>query len=127
MQSGESAEGSSRWTDTLRALLTPETIDLAVSTGRDVLSRAATLPARVDSALTKLERGETRVQIVPDVAFTDHLRRIERSAQQIVIGLVFGSLMLSSTLLFISGAELPGVVGYLLSGVTLVVLLARGR
>ncbi len=113
--------------DMLRALLTPETVDLAVSTGRDILTRAVALPARADNVLTTIERGELGVQMHADAHLDRHLIRIERAGRQIVLALVFGSLALSSTLLYIVGETGLGTAGYVLSGITLLVLLLRGR
>ncbi len=113
--------------DNIRAFLTPETVSLAVSSGQQALTRAATLPARAEAALSKLERGELVFGVRPEERFETHLRRLERTGTSIVLGLVFGSLTLSATLLYISGAQPLGLVGYGLAGITLLTLLLRGR
>ncbi len=113
--------------DMLRALLTPETVDLALTTGRDIVTRAVALPIKVDHALTSLERGELGLQMHPDERLERHLTRIERTGRQIVIGLVFGSLALSGTLLYISGEHTLGLAGFALAGMTLLVLLLHRK
>ena len=113
--------------ETVRTFLTPETVGLAVSTGQDVLAHSVTLPARVDNALGKLERGELLIGVSPDERFERHLRRLERSASSIVMALVFGSLMLSATLLYVTGAQGMALAGYVLAGLTLIGLMIRNR
>ena len=113
--------------ETVRAFLTPETVGLAVSTGQDVLTHSLTLPARVDNALGKLERGELLIGVSPDEHFDRHLRRLERIASSIVMALVFGSLIIAASLLYITGAQGMALAGYILAGITLVGLLIRSR
>lgn len=111
----------------LRALFTPEAVDLAISTGRDLLTRAVALPVKADNVLTILEHGELGVQMHVDDRLERHLSHIESTGRQIVLGMVVASLVLSSTLLYVGGETSLGTAGYVLSGIALLVLLLRGR
>ena len=130
-EDGEAVEGK-RWIDlitldTVRSLLTPETVDLALTTGRETLTRAAGLPARADNLLTRLERGELTIQIAPTDEYRDQIRRLDRAGSQIVGGLVFGSLTISGTLLYLNGEPTLGLVGYGLAAGALLITALRGR
>ncbi|MBN2472852.1 MAG: AarF/ABC1/UbiB kinase family protein, partial [Anaerolineae bacterium] len=100
------APGGKRWTDLLtldmlRSLLTPETVDLALTTGRDTLTRAAGLPARADKLLTRLERGDLTIQIAPDPEYQQQLQRLERTGKQIAVGLVFSGMAITGALVML--------------------------
>lgn len=128
-ESGE-ADESKRWTDLLtpdmiRALLTPETVDLALSTGRETITRAASLPARADSVLSRLERGDLILQFAPTDEYRAQTDRLERVGGQIVRGLVFASVTVSSTLLYLNGDTNLGLAGYGLAGITLLLMIFR--
>jgi predicted unusual protein kinase regulating ubiquinone biosynthesis (AarF/ABC1/UbiB family) len=112
--------------ENLRALLTPETVSLALTTGQQALTRAATLPARAEAVLGKLDGGELQIEVRPDERFETHLRRLELAGSRIVLALVFGSLTLSATLLTISNMQTLGLIGYGLAGISLLSLLLRG-
>jgi predicted unusual protein kinase regulating ubiquinone biosynthesis (AarF/ABC1/UbiB family) len=127
---GES--GTQRWTElidwqTLRALVSPETVNLALTTGQDLLTRVAGLPVKADNALTKLERGDLRLAFGPDDDLSSQLNRLERTGGQVVTALVFGSVALSSTLLYINGETGLGTGGFGLAALILIVMLFRGR
>lgn len=128
----DSREAGSGWAELLtwenmRALLTPEAINLALTTGRDALTRTITLPMKADRVLSAVERGQIEVQVRPDDVFKDHMHRIERAVRQVVVGLVFASLVLTGALLYTSGAVTPGVAAFALAGITFVALLLGGR
>lgn len=110
----------------LRDLVTPETVELALETGRDVLARAVTLPIKMDDALSRLQEGRVELRVRPDERFERHLRRIERTGAHIVAALVFASLTLSSALLYVSGERVLGLAGFAFSWLLLLFLLLRG-
>ncbi|MBN1966765.1 MAG: AarF/ABC1/UbiB kinase family protein [Anaerolineae bacterium] len=113
--------------DTLRTLATPETVTMAVETGRDMLLRSAGLPAKADNVLTKLERGDLEMMVRPDDRFEAHLTRIEGIGRQIALSLVFAGTMLTSAFLYVNGEHDMGLVGFAVAGITLVGMLLRGR
>lgn len=113
--------------DTIRALATPETMQLAMTTGQAALTQAISLPAKADAALTRLERGDLTIQTNPTPEFKQQFRDLQRASNQLVTGLVFGGIALSSAVLYTGGEPTLGGIGFGLAGVTLVVLLVRGR
>ncbi len=100
------APGRKRWTDLLtldmlRALLTPETVDLALTAGRETLQRAVGLPGRVDAVLARVERGELTVQVTPDTEYRTQLAGLQAAANRLTAGLIAGSLTIAGTLLYL--------------------------
>ena len=113
--------------NTLQSLLTPQTLNLVMEAGRDTLTRTATLPTKTDNVLSILERGELGIQMHADNDLNLQLTRLERTGGQIANGLIFGSLLLTSTLLYLNGETDLGTGGYVLSGLTLMLGWLRGR
>ncbi len=104
-EDGDSAPGK-RWSDLLtpdmlRALLTPETVDLALTTGRETLSRAAGLPARADKLLTRLERGDLTIQVAPSPEYQAQLQRLEHVGRRIAGGIVFSGVAIAGALVML--------------------------
>jgi len=94
---------------------------------RDNIGRLSKLPRLADTVLTRADRGELAVQVTVDSETSKRIGKIEQTTGQLVIGLVFGTLTLASTLLYINNQTGLGTFGYVLSGVTLFMLLVRGR
>lgn len=94
---------------------------------RDSAGRLARLPKLADTVLSRADRGELSVQVTVDEDTSAQIGRIEQTTGQLVVGLVFATLTLASTLLYINQQTGLGTVGYGLSGVTLLMLLLRGR
>ena len=102
-------------------------LDLAGKLIRDFGARLYKLPALADNVLARAERGDLTVKMTPDSGLKQQITHIEAATSQIVFGMVFGALTLASTLLYISHEQVLGIVGYGLSALTLIMLLARGR
>src|SRR5258708_8836687 len=102
-------------------------LDLAGTRIRDFGTRLYKLPALADNVLARAERGDLTVKMTPDSGLKQQITHIEAATSQIVFGMVFGALTLASTLLYISHEQALGIVGYGLSALTLIMLLARGR
>jgi predicted unusual protein kinase regulating ubiquinone biosynthesis (AarF/ABC1/UbiB family) len=85
------------------------------------------LPALADNVLTRAERGDLQVRMTPDESLKKQITRIETATSQIAIGVIFGTLTLASTLLYVNHEQGLGFAGYVLSGISLLVLLMRGR
>ncbi len=99
----------------------------AIGVIRGYAGRLARLPTLADSVLNRADRGELAVQMTLDPATQKQITRIESTTGQLVTGVVFATLTLTSTLLFINHEQGIGAIGYVLSGLSLVSLLARGR
>lgn len=100
---------------------------VAVKAVRDLVVRAYKLPALVDTLLTRAERGELTVQVAPDDSLQRQVNRIENSISQVSIGVVFATMTLASTLLYITHETGLGTFGFILSGILLLMILMRGR
>ncbi len=126
-QSGESTWSLPLDWKTLRGLITPKTATLALTTGRDLLSQVIALPARADNALSRLERGEIKVQVQPTRQLEERLDRLARAERQIAAAVVFSGLAVASALLYLGGEPAMGTAGAIAAGFTLVVGFLRGR
>src|SRR5258708_8745705 len=102
-------------------------LDLAGKLIRDFGTRLYKLPALADNVLAPAEPGDLTVKMTPDSQLKQQIPNIQDATSQIVFGMVFGALTLASTLLYISHEQALGIVGYGLSALTLIMLLARGR
>jgi len=111
--------------DTLRALLSPETVSLALTTGRDTLEHLAGLPARLDNLLARLERGDLQIQVQP-VDNTAGNRRAP-AGRPIGLGVAAAGFSLTGALLTIRGNSRLGLGALATSGLALLALLLDGQ
>jgi len=102
-------------------------LNSALGVVRESGQRLIRLPRLADTVLSRAERGELTVQVALDSSAANRLSRIEQTSGQLVVGLVFATITLASTLLYINQQTGPGTFGFILSGVTLLMLLVRGR
>jgi len=87
---------------------------------------AISLPNQIQDVLTQVQRGDLTVRLSPDDDLHRQLRRIEVAVRSVSGALVFGSILMSATLLFIGGKVIPGVVGYVLAALSWMILVFRG-
>ena len=92
----------------------------------DLFNRLLRLPRQAETLINRAERGELRVQMKPSRDFQFQVNRLETALNQLVIGLVFASAVLASTILYVSDQQTCGSVGFVVSAVCLVLLLVRG-
>ncbi len=111
--------------DNVRALLTPETVSAALDTGRKLLTRAVTLPLQADTVLSRAERGDLSFYAKMTEDFERRLARLERTGRQIVLSLIFASLLLCSTLLYVNAERDLGMAGFALTFVAFLILITR--
>jgi predicted unusual protein kinase regulating ubiquinone biosynthesis (AarF/ABC1/UbiB family) len=69
--------------------------------------------------MRRLESGELRMQVEPNAGYKLQLRRIELQSKRTTRAVIFGGLVVASTLLYTNGDLVPAVIGYVLSGVAL--------
>ena len=65
--------------------------------------------------------------MAPDDALKQQMTRIERTTSQIAVGMVFATVTLASTLLYVNQEHGQGLAGYGLSALLLLVMVVRGR
>ncbi len=85
------------------------------------------LPARLTSALDQLERGQLTVSAQASPELDRRLRRLTTSLDQLVAAVVFAGLLLSGTLLFITGERAGGLGVAALAFAALAWLVSRRR
>lgn len=99
----------------------------ALTVVRAYATRLAKLPTLAETVLTRAERGDLAVQMTLDAQTSAQLTRIEAASGQLVVGIVFATSALASTLLYINNQQGVGTAGYVISGISLLLLLLRGR
>jgi predicted unusual protein kinase regulating ubiquinone biosynthesis (AarF/ABC1/UbiB family) len=106
----------------------PQTsLEVTSKLAREFALRLYKLPALADNVLSRAERGDLQVRMTPDEALKKQITRIETATSQIAIGVIFATLTLASTLLYVNHEQGLGIAGYVLSGISLLVFLFRGR
>lgn len=82
-----------------------------------VLRQFPTLNNAVD-VLTRLHAGELRVISEPSSAYKAQMRSLESAQRATSRAVVFGSVLVASTLLLTAGMNVPAVIGYSFCGVS---------
>jgi predicted unusual protein kinase regulating ubiquinone biosynthesis (AarF/ABC1/UbiB family) len=109
------AEEGGEWIDRV--------LDWLLGEGR----RLASLPARLDSVLTRLEKGDLVVTAKAAPGLERRFLALERSVNRLVASVVFASLLLAGTALILNGERVLGLAAMGLAVLTLVLVLARFR
>jgi predicted unusual protein kinase regulating ubiquinone biosynthesis (AarF/ABC1/UbiB family) len=97
------AEEGGDWLDTLLGWLTEQ--------GGSLI----TLPSRLSSALTRIERGDLIVTARSAPDLERRLQMLSRSLNRLVAAVVFAALLLAGTLLILNGDRLPGAISLALA------------
>ncbi|MFN8372643.1 MAG: AarF/UbiB family protein [Anaerolineae bacterium] len=79
----------------------------------------STFPARANQLLERLERGDLHVQTSPDAAYRKLLNRLEAQSRRTTQAVMFGSMLVTSTLFYLHGDGVIAAVGYAFSAVAL--------
>jgi hypothetical protein len=103
------------------------TVEVGIKVLRDYLARAYKLPALAETVLMRADSGALEVRMAPNEQLQRQLNRIETATGQIVLGIVFATLVLASTLLYVNHEQSMGVAGYGLSAIVFLMILLRGR
>jgi predicted unusual protein kinase regulating ubiquinone biosynthesis (AarF/ABC1/UbiB family) len=88
--------------------------------GQQVIGRALAPQGDVNTLITRLERGDLRLQVEPSNGYKKQLARIETQGKRTGRTVIFGSLLVASTLLYTNGDIAPAVVGFVLSAVAFI-------
>ncbi|HEX2908412.1 MAG TPA: hypothetical protein VHO69_16180, partial [Phototrophicaceae bacterium] len=95
--------------------------------GKTVFNQAVVMPQQLNSVLSQAERGELTVRVTPTPTYRKQLQRLEAQGRRTVRAVVFGSLLVTSTLLYTNGDLAPAVIGYVVSGLTFIGLWFGGE
>jgi hypothetical protein len=111
----------------LQSLFSGNAGQTLVEIGRTFFNRAVVFPQQVDSVLNRVDRGEITVRVSPSPTYRKQMKRIETQGKRTVRAVVFGSLLVSSTLLYTHGDLAPAIIGYVFSGITMLSLWFGGE
>jgi predicted unusual protein kinase regulating ubiquinone biosynthesis (AarF/ABC1/UbiB family) len=109
-------------------LLTEETgdwINELIPAVMEQIRALAVLPARMEAALSKIERGEVRVTAKFEPEVENQIRRLAKATNRIVGSVVFAALLLTGSIFYINGEHTLGGVCFGLGGFALL-LTVRG-
>lgn len=95
--------------------------------GRSFLGRTAALPAQVESVLGQLDRGDLSVKVTPTATYRQQFGRLEAQQRRTTRAVMFAGLLISSTMLYTAGEATPALIGYVLSGLTLLSVWLTGN
>jgi predicted unusual protein kinase regulating ubiquinone biosynthesis (AarF/ABC1/UbiB family) len=84
------------------------------------------LPARLDTALTRIEKGEFTVVSKPSPEQRQQAKQLNATLNRLTGGLVLATLVIAGTMLYINGQTGIAVAGWALAGVTLIWMAAQG-
>lgn len=111
----------------LQGLLNGNPGQVLSEVGKSVVNRAVVFPQQVDRVLNQIERGEVNVRVSPSPTYRKQMQRLEAQGKRTVRAVIFGSLLVSSTLLYTNGDLVPAVVGYVFSGIMMLSLWFGGE
>jgi predicted unusual protein kinase regulating ubiquinone biosynthesis (AarF/ABC1/UbiB family) len=94
---------------------------------QDFARRVYKLPALTDNVLSRADRGELEVKMMPGDGLQRQINRIEVATGQIALGVVFATITLASTILYVNQEHGLGIVGYVMAAIVLMMIWARGR
>jgi predicted unusual protein kinase regulating ubiquinone biosynthesis (AarF/ABC1/UbiB family) len=103
------------------------TVEVGIKVLRDYLARAYKLPALAETVLMRADSGALEVKMAPNEQLQRQINRIETATGQIALGIVFATLTLASTLLYVNHEQSMGIAGYGLSAIIFLMILLRGR
>lgn len=114
-----------------QTLLAEETSDEGLQFWLDQLTdwgrKLIALPARLDTALARFEKGEFTVITRPSPEQLQQAQQLNAALNRLTGGLVFTALLVAGTLLYINGQASVALGGWVMAGFTLLWILAQGH
>jgi predicted unusual protein kinase regulating ubiquinone biosynthesis (AarF/ABC1/UbiB family) len=107
------AEERGEWLD--------EILEWLIAQGEALL----TMPSRMDSMLTRLERGEIVVAARPGPGFQEDLTRLTGAVRGLAAAVLFSALLITGALLYLNGEGTLGAISGALALITLGWILLR--
>ncbi|MDL1901682.1 AarF/ABC1/UbiB kinase family protein [Anaerolineae bacterium CFX9] len=104
----------------LQSLFSGNAVGTLLNVGQSILGIGQTDSARV---LQRIESGEIRLRVEAASGLQRQLNRMEAQNKRTTRAVIFGSLLITATLFYTSGAIIPAAAGYALSGAALLSLL----
>lgn len=103
----------------LRSLFNGNGAQTLVEVGKVLLTRTVAIPQQLDHVLGQLDRGELQVRVNPSPTYRKQLQRMEAQGRRTTRAVIFGALLMSSTLFYTHGDSLLATVGFVFSGLAL--------
>ena len=119
---GDSPVGGVLALPVLQELFSGNGAKALLNVGQALLGRA---PG--NNVLQRIESGELKMRVEPSSTFQRQLNRIEGQERKTTRAVIFGSLLIASTLLYVNGDVAPAVVGYVLAGLSYIGMMLGGE
>ena len=100
-----------------------EALKIVGETARPLLS----LPSHLETFLIQAGRGDLKIKVSPDRSLQRQLRHLELASRRLLWGIVFATLMMAGTLLYINQHTGLGRAGWGMAGVSLLWAMITGR
>lgn len=111
----------------LQGLFSGNGAQTLLGVGQAIINRAIAPQSSADALLQRLDSGDLQVMVEPGSRYRYQLARLETQSRKTTRAIIFGSLLVSSTLLYTSGSVTLAVVGYALSAVAFLSVLVTGE
>ncbi len=85
--------------------------------GQSVIERAINPNGRTNTVMSRLESGELKLKVEPSANYQRQLTRIEAQGRKNARAVVFGAVLITSTIFYTSGDTTIGVIGFVLAGI----------
>lgn len=121
--SADSPIGSLLGLPVLQDLLSGSGAKALLNVGQTLLGRTST----ANDIFHRIERGELKLRVEPSSSFQRQLVRIEGQGRKTTRAVIFGSLLIASTIFYVNGDTAPAVVGFILSGLSYLGMMLGGE
>ncbi len=111
----------------LDSLLSGNAPQALLEIGQTLVKRALDPNASQNALIERFQNGDIKVQVEAGYKLQRQLWKVERQERNTTRVVLFGSLLVSSTLLYVNGEVTIAVVGYVLSGLTYLTVIFSGN
>jgi hypothetical protein len=125
--SGNDALASIFGSTVLQGVLGSGGAQTLLNLGQSIFGRALTPGGDSRDVLVRAERGDLTIHSDPSPAFQKQLNRIEAQGRRTTRTILLGTGVITATVFYTHGDVVPAVIGYIFSGVMLVVLYFTGE
>ena len=115
--------GASTGIAPLDSLLNGNAPQALLEIGQTLIKRAIDPNAGQNAIIQRLESGDVKFHVEAGYKLQRQLGRVEHQERITTRAVIFGSLLISSTLLYVNGDIAIAVVGYVFSGITFLTLI----
>ena len=120
---GDSPIGSILGLPVLQDLLSGNGAKALFNVGQTLLGRASS----ANNIFQRIESGDLKLRVEPSSSFQRQLVRIEGQGRKTTRAVIFGSLLIASTIFYVNGDIAPAVVGFILSGLSYLGVMLGGE